>query len=509
MAGCRISKIARTVNVHQAVEGKIMKNVLVIALFIALSAFSNAANKDGGSSPIKHVLLISIDGAHALDVQNFVHDHPDSAIAQLQRRGVTFTNARQPMLGDSTPGLLSIVTGGSPATTGLIYSPLYARDLSPPGSDCSTRGTVYYIDEKWVKDMSREDSGGGIDPAKLARDPARSCAAVYPHHLLRVNTMFEVVRASGRRTAWVDQHEMYNDLAKGPSGEGLDESVALERKGVPQTAAGFMAQDQRRVDIVSRQIRGQDARGKVVGTPAVFGMGFISFGAVQKSAGYADAEGKFSPTLDQVMSFVDRSLLRLTTDLKERRLFDSTMIIVTAKHGQSPIDIRQRRVIDRKLVRDTVNSVSPDLLAHASLDSIGLLYLADPTKTAAVAQALRVRATDLGILRVYSGRSLELLLPANEPRFPDLVIQPTLGVFYTEGVENEATRALLAEHGGMLDEDVQVPLIVSGVAQQGQINRSTVLTSQIAPTILKALGLDPARLDAVRREGTAVLPSLR
>jgi hypothetical protein len=31
---------------------------------------------------------------------------------------------------------------------------------------------------------------------------------------------------------------------------------------------------------------------------------------------------------------------------------------------------------------------------------------------------------------------------------------------------------------------------------------------QVAPTILKALGLDPNALDAVRSEGTRVLPDL-
>jgi len=455
------------------------------------------------------VLLISIDGAHALDIQKFVRENPSSTLAQLQRRGTTFTNARQPILGDSTPGLMSILTGGSPAVTGLIYSPFYARDLSPPGSDCSVRGTSYYIDEKWVKENSREDSGGGIDPTKLARDPMRGCTPVFPHQMLRVNTVFEVVKAAGLRTAWVDQHEMYNDLAKGPSGRGLDESVALERKGVPQKAEGFMGQDQRRVDIVARQIQGRDAAGRIVGTPAVFGMGFIAFGAAQKSAGYVDAEGKFSPTLTTVMNFVDQSLQRLIRELKERKIFDSTMIIITAKHGQSPIDIRQRRVIDRKLVRDAIESVAPGLLAHASLDSIGLIYLRDSSKTAAVAEALRNRSAELGILRVYSGSSLDLLLPANDPRYPDLVIQPTLGVFYTDGVDTEATRALLAEHGGMLDEDVQVPLVVSAAGQQGRVSRASVLTSQIAPTILSALGLDPAALEAVRLEGTTSLPGLR
>jgi hypothetical protein len=35
-----------------------------------------------------------------------------------------------------------------------------------------------------------------------------------------------------------------------------------------------------------------------------------------------------------------------------------------------------------------------------------------------------------------------------------------------------------------------------------------VETKQVAPTILRVLGLDPNKLDAVQKEGTAVLPGL-
>jgi hypothetical protein len=41
-----------------------------------------------------------------------------------------------------------------------------------------------------------------------------------------------------------------------------------------------------------------------------------------------------------------------------------------------------------------------------------------------------------------------------------------------------------------------------------KVVKGRVGTTQVAPTIVKALGLDPALLDAVRKEGTAVLPGL-
>ena len=51
-------------------------------------------------------------------------------------------------------------------------------------------------------------------------------------------------------------------------------------------------------------------------------------------------------------------------------------------------------------------------------------------------------------------------------------------------------------------------LLVSNPRIEAGTVTSFVETSQVAPTILKALGLDPSDLDAVRKEGTPVLPGL-
>ena len=54
---------------------------------------------------VKHVLLVSVDGLHALDVANYVSQNPGSALAELSSHGVTYTNARTPANSDSFPGL--------------------------------------------------------------------------------------------------------------------------------------------------------------------------------------------------------------------------------------------------------------------------------------------------------------------------------------------------------------------------------------------------------------------
>jgi arylsulfatase A-like enzyme len=51
-------------------------------------------------------------------------------------------------------------------------------------------------------------------------------------------------------------------------------------------------------------------------------------------------------------------------------------------------------------------------------------------------------------------------------------------------------------------------MLVSNPNFESSTVTSFVETSQVAPTILAALGLDPSSLDAVQKEGTPVLPGV-
>jgi arylsulfatase A-like enzyme len=51
-------------------------------------------------------------------------------------------------------------------------------------------------------------------------------------------------------------------------------------------------------------------------------------------------------------------------------------------------------------------------------------------------------------------------------------------------------------------------LMVAHPGFKAQTVSNATATTQVAPTILKALGLDPRKPDAVRLEGTSVLPEV-
>src|SRR5581483_1809519 len=145
------------------------------------------------------------DGMHAIDLAKYTKEHPDSALASLTTHGITYTNAQTSLPSNSWPGLLAIVTGGSPISTGVIFENSYDRSLSPPGSNCTTLGTKVIYDSPIDLTPDSIDAGGGINPKTLAVGPKNASTRFFSHHAVRVKNTFEVVSLAGARTAWADK----------------------------------------------------------------------------------------------------------------------------------------------------------------------------------------------------------------------------------------------------------------------------------------------------------------
>lgn len=481
----------------------------------ALSASAPSLDRSAGAgtrAAVRHVLLLSIDGFHATDLARFVAANPSSALARLSHRGTSFLNASTSRPSDSFPGLLAMVTGASPKVTGVYYDDSYDRLLSAPGSDCSVRGTEVVYDESIDIDSDRLDAGGGIDPAKLPRDASAGCAPVYPHQFLRVNTIFEVAKAAGLRTAWSDKHPAY-EILNGPSGHGVDDAFNPEvnsvgpNGGPTVNVANAEAYDDIKVAAILNEIGGRDHTGSsLVGVPAIFGMNFQAVSVGQKTVGYLDAAGTPSPALEDALRHTDASIGAMVHALERGGVSDNTLIIVSAKHGQSPIDLSQRHIVDSKLIPKAANGIAAGLVAQATEDDIALLWLTDQSLTSQVASTLRAQRVPLAIEWVLSGAPLAAMFgdPRLDSRPPDVIAQPVHGTIYAK-----PTATKTAEHGGFLHDDTNVPILVAGPAIDHQISLMPVATTQIAPTILAALGLDPASLRGVQLEGTRALPLLR
>src|SRR5450755_410028 len=262
------------------------KIALSLLAAVALGATAQAADVD-------HVLLISVDGLHALDVERYVESHPNSALAELAEHGVTYTNARTPSNSDSFPGLLALVTGGSPISHGMFYDVSYDRTLfDPTNTSCSGRaGNTIVFDESIDKYSSANVSLNVIDPARLPRalDRQGNCEPVYPHNAMKTNTIFEVVKAAGGRTAWADKHPAY-DIVNGPSGKGVDDLYTPEITNVNGFDATVsvvctVENDRQKVAAIINEIQGRTHDGSPgLGVPMVFGTNFQAVSVGQKVA---------------------------------------------------------------------------------------------------------------------------------------------------------------------------------------------------------------------------------
>lgn len=487
--------------------------LLAAVLLATLSGNSHALI--GVSTPTAHVLLISVDGLHTLDLHNFIVSHPDSAMAALAKNGIEYTNTNTVRPADSFPGLLALFTGGTPAVTGVYYDVTYDRTLSPAGSQCKRFGTAVVYDES----MDNPDAGHGqpaLQTSLLPLNPA-GCTPVFPHAYLRVNTAFEIVRQAGGHTAWIDKHPVY-EIVNGPSGAGVDDlytpEIGANFEGVQGTQSARITAsvmrtsnyDQLKVNALIREIHGYRHDGSAAApVPTLFGLNLQAVNVGQKQAGYKNELGQPTTQLETALKHSDKMIGEIVSALREQNLLDSTLLILTAKHGNGPIDPGVLRHIDQQALTHVIELAAPGAMAHITPDQGALIWLHEADKTAQIAQALEHNRNVLGISSVLYGPTLALQFPSplKDARSPDIIIIPQRGVIYAKVGDHKK-----AEHGGFLGDDTHVALLVSNPHLQGagKIIRTPVFTTEVAPTLLAALGLDPLMLQAVAVQGTPQLP---
>jgi hypothetical protein len=562
------------------------------ALLAALSlAASVQAPAHGDENRTKHVLLISIDGMHALDYENCVKDNSCPTMASLGKHGVTYTRTSTSRPSDSFPGLMAIVTGGSPKSVGAFYDVAYDRILAPPTIETGNgnppgpcmeghnNGATTEYEEGNEIDQTQLNGGfsgysltdGGIksiDPRKLNRDPFNHCNPVYAWNFIRTNSVYGVIHSTGGYTAWSDKHAAYaavNGHTDGTLPTNVDDyyspevnsnviplpgfsTVFGDECSVVDPAAGdwttsfkeIRCYDQLKVNAVLNWINGKTHLGDAslpqgVRAPVIFGMNFQAVSVGQKliengvKGGYKNAAGDPTPDMQNQISFADRAIGQMVAALKNQGLFESTTIIITAKHGQSPVDTHRFFPIPG---HSGSNGTSPSTLLFnagflaqtpcefnggtppcpagvggglgATEDDISLNWLKDSNDTVAAVNLLEMNAATAGIGQIFYGASIttDYNSPLIDSRTPDIIVAPNVGVVYTGSTKKQA------EHGGFANDDTKVMLLVSNPRIKQSTSYQFVETKQVAPTILRVLGLDPNNLDAVQKEGTAVLPGL-
>ncbi len=593
----------------------------VLSGLLTSAAYAQDWSHDRDEDNIRHVLLLSIDGMHAVDYLNCSkgitgvnNDAPYCpTLAALGGTGITFQNASTSKPSDSFPGLTAIVSGGGPKSNGVYYDVAFDRVLAPPTIDTGNgllhgncvagqaNGTRTEYEEGIDRDQNfltggNPSPGNGydgtvasIDPNKLIRNPYKGCDPVYPWNFVRDNTIFGVIHANGGYTAWSDKHPAYasvngpgkftnlddffgpeiNSVAANPSPTNPDQvaAAAANQKAVASITTALdescanldtsanvsdwttsffdiRCYDQIKVNAVVNEIKGYNHLGtKTTETPTILGMNFQAVSVGQKliqrnapagstvTGGYLDAQGTPSAALVREIEFADASIGQMVKALKSRGIYDSKLIVITAKHGQSPIDphlfyplpghsgsngTSPVALLGTQYIPDSeLNQIGP------TQDDISLIWLSPGANTQAAVDVLEDASktpgtpTYIGLGQIFYGASLTSMIDTPgtppygdaptldaDPRTPDIIVAPNVGIIYTGSLAKQS------EHGGFAHDDTNVMMLLSNPSFSPKLFSNPVETAQVAPTILKALGLDPKALVAVRSEGTQALPGV-
>jgi len=556
--------------------GVVLAGTLASAAAQGIPAVESAV----GPTKIEHVMMLSIDGMHAVDFLNCAQGIAGvnngspycPNLAALGQTGINYVAAISSTPSDSFPGLAALVTGGSSKTHGLYYDVAYDRSLAPPvnttgtglaGGACTPYaappGTTTDFDQGIALDNTKlnggapgasltDGSAASIDPTKLVRNPAAGCAPVYPWDFIRTNTIFSVVHAAGQYTAWIDKHASYSFVA-GPGGMGLDDyfspevdsnvvalpgvttSTGVSCATIRDTAgtsswtssfANIQCYDALKVNALLNQIAGQTHNGAPAQVPALFGMNFQSVYIGQSvneagvgAGGYQNAAALPSAQLLGEIQFVDSSIGVIVNALKAAGLYDNTLLIVTAKHGESPIDpaayVANGSNTPATLLGTAIPFSESPLNSTgigATEDDVSVLWLAPGASVTDAVALLEKNALAIGLGEIYYGPALALnynvggLGAGQDTRSPDIIVTPNIGMTYS------GNTTMIGDHGGFGHDDTNVIMLLENPSFRAQTVAVTTRTAQVAPTVLAALGMDPNALDAVKAEGTEVLPGV-
>jgi hypothetical protein len=398
------------------------------------------------------------------------------------------------------------------------YAPTNTTCAGTPGALFSLKGDID-VDPLPTTPVAKHQT---VDPNKVPRQWVKGvCTPVMPHNMLRVNTVFEVIRDNHGLTAYSDKTASYEFL-NGPSGTGIADLYTPEIGTVILKSVSLTeAFDDLRVTSVLNEIAGFDHTGaNQVGVPTILGMNFQAINAAKKDSlggGYADDLATPNSALQGALQHTDASIGKFLAALSQNGLTNTTAIILTAKHGESSLDPSLRVVQLTSAIQTILTGAGfPDSGPNKAVSKItekssALIWLTHQSQTQAVASVLTQKGNEqsLHLQQILTLDSLKLLFPDPlvDPAPPDIILIPINGTNYEPSLST-ALPAVQAEHGGFNENETHVPLLVVHNSLPTGQNRAPVTLTQIAPTILSLLGMDPNSLQAVQLEGTKVLPLL-
>jgi len=400
----------------------------------------------------KHVLILFIDGGHP----EFYTQDNTPTIMVLSAQGTTFCNARTGFPSDSMPGILDVFTGAPPSVSGFLYDVSYDRHYNMQ--------------------------------ITVAEDP-QTPKGVDMRNLVRIPTLFQAIHAAKMRASFISKHAGYAIL-EGPTwaGAGFDKGDLY----LPEEADynfdsktekfSHQAFDQANWDTLTKLVDGANP-------PALFGAYILGPNYTVKN-GWTDKKGNLLPATVGALQYEDTQLGKLIAEMKSKGIYDSTAIIITADHGNTPLT--------RWVPEDGERSISQFLAQNGievlsyTPDDLYMVWLKDESQTAKAIDLLSTpdAKAKFGTNKILNQSDLAELGAAPADRTPDFIVIPTDGQNGTDSVVY-AGGPKLSEHGGISEADQRVPLFMAGAGiRKGYVSQTPINNMALGPTMAYLLGVD-------------------
>lgn len=496
----------------------------------------------GHAAAYERAIMLIVDGLHPVDLSYWSSKYP--IMKDLVNDAVVYNNMFVDALTDTFPSSVALYSGGV-GSCGAIYSPAYDRSIYS-ADQCSggkpIAGAVQGGVVEWSQDADLDPTiltgGGGADYTKYPFDS--KCRRLTPFNYTRCNTIFEVVQQAGHVTAFSEKEVAPFELLRGPSGKGVTDLYNIESNAndpfPPFTAASpgkdnltkevtrTVLFDAEHMKAVLNWVQGKsgDGQSTLKSVPKLFGSSFQSLSAAQKYTsgsdpslvgGYTvDGSGKVTPNtgIQYALQKLDDQLGLLVAALKAKNLYDTTLIAIGGKHGQSPINPAQlRKPVSTPLINLLEsNSIKVKFILHGT--SV-VLWLEDKTKAAKaafLARKLNEQKCDTtnsscwykAIYNVMGGNANGLWkMSINDVRSPDIILNMTQGVIV------DASKTKLADRGGLSKDETQVAWLFANPKITAATKTTRTSTKQVPATLLEQLGFSSRKLTGVVKENTQPL----
>ncbi|HZS94982.1 MAG TPA: alkaline phosphatase family protein [Chloroflexota bacterium] len=207
----------------------------------------------------------------------------------------------------------------------------------------------------------------------------------------------------------------------------------------------------------------------------------------------------------QIVAGIDRNIGRIVKAYQDAGIYEQTLFVVVGDHGMVPND----REVWGSATQDAVTKAGGTYVFHTG-GTAADIYIANPAKAGVVAAGqLQIPNVVAAYYKVKTksgyeyapapGQSIDPALDAANRYFVNTFVGPSAPDVFAAFRENTIGRdqkVAYGEHGGVNWGAQHVPLVIAGPGVNQAVRSSfPARLVDVAPTILRVLGIKPLRMD--------------